>query len=240
MTFLSWQDILNRVLHKSSTLDCGCARRGALTIPRSPSIIQLASLLPCSVASSDPGLGRPMAALEQLRQALREYEVSIEYVKPLQRYMIEKPYTLGFDIALDKESSRTNLEFERLQLMAGDARDVRAKLSVETHGFEFMTIPPGCMANHFAHLGVSNEVEGVRSLLSQRFNTDKVIIYDHAVRSISPLPHNVYLTFSSIGKRRIERKKPNTPSQTAPATQSSFEIHMQVSCRHPPRQRSKC
>jgi hypothetical protein len=123
-----------------------------------------------------------MTSLEKTRHLLKDYGVNIEYVKPLAKYATEKPYILGLDIALPDESSRTNLEYERRQLNASDARSVRAGLSVETCGFELITIPSEIMALHFHGLDPKNETEGVRSLLSQRFNTDRVYLYDHAVR----------------------------------------------------------
>ena len=171
-------------------------------------------------------------SLEQIRHLLKGHEVNVEYVKPLPKYTAEKPYILGLDIALSDELIRTNLEFERKQLNVSDARSVRDELSVEAQGFELLTIPSEIMALHFNDINSRNETKGVQSLLSQRFNTDKVYLYDHAVRCSSSSPCLLPLTLLSIEKRRAKPKKKDTPSRIALTMQSLFEIHTLVRNHH--------
>ncbi|OKO93440.1 hypothetical protein PENSUB_12503 [Penicillium subrubescens] len=122
-----------------------------------------------------------MASLLHIRQGLQQYSVRIEYLKPLAKYNREKPYLLGLDIPLADESGRSNLEFESITLKAADARIVRDRLSVECHGFELLTLPPEVMARHFDHNDKRLEMEGVHAILANKFKTDKVIVYDHAL-----------------------------------------------------------
>jgi hypothetical protein len=51
-------------------------------------------------------------SLQILQQILCQHQATLEHLQDPDIYKIEKPYILGYDIALDDETKRSNLEFE--------------------------------------------------------------------------------------------------------------------------------
>ncbi|KAL6830014.1 hypothetical protein V8C40DRAFT_263823 [Trichoderma camerunense] len=164
-------------------------------------------------------------SLEKIRFLLKEHQVNVEYVKPLPKYTAEKPYILGLDIALSDESIRTNLEFEQKQLNVSDARSVRDELSVEAQGFELLTIPSEIMALHFNDIDSRNETKGVQSLLSQRFKTDKVYLYDHAYRKEESKAKEAEYSFSNRPGHAIIVRNPHA-DQTLASGRNRVTAHL--------------
>lgn len=126
-----------------------------------------------------------LAALHNLRMIPGEAVVS--YLKPLDRYELEKPYILGYEIPLKDETVRNNLEFEEKRVPIYDVRCIRNTLSVDQNGFELLSIPQAELDRYFSSSASSENLEGVACLLRSHFATEHIFCYDHAVCSLELL-----------------------------------------------------
>jgi hypothetical protein len=74
----------------------------------------------------------------------------VEYLKSLDKYRVEKPYSLGFDVELKDESERTNLECEERDIIIHNLREKLQEVNIKGHGFELHPIPADVMDRYFA------------------------------------------------------------------------------------------
>lgn len=127
-----------------------------------------------------------MESLEDMYQQLRKYKMALDYVVPSVRYDTEKPYLLSLDVPVEDEPDRSNLEFAEVYVDAADARPINNSLSVEVNGFELVDVGPGFVAKYFNGQDKATELAGIHALMKEKFQAEKVIIYDHAVRRCRP------------------------------------------------------
>lgn len=111
---------------------------------------------------------------------------TLEYLKRQPKYKTEKPYILALDISLEDEASRSNLDFEQVEVPVANLRSHQHLISLPHHGFECLKIPLEDMNKWFRHLNPLKESEGVQEILSTHLGAEKVIVFDHAVRAHKP------------------------------------------------------
>jgi len=105
----------------------------------------------------------------------------VDYLRDAEKYATEKPYILAFDIEIEKEEQRTNLEYERKTIQTYDLRNSSNIPLIESDGFELLPISGNDMARYFSASSSEQELLGVAKLLRERFSTEFVFCYDHAV-----------------------------------------------------------
>jgi hypothetical protein len=105
----------------------------------------------------------------------------LDYLKDAEVYKREKPYILAFDIPLENEEKRNNLKHESRKVRLRDLRECNTQVSVQSHGFELLRISERGMHEFFSGHSRDEEIIGVTVLLRERFATQKVFCYDHAV-----------------------------------------------------------
>lgn len=120
--------------------------------------------------------------LQALTRAQIKTKATLDYLKDLDRYRSEKPYTLALDIQLEDEKLRTNLEYELRTVELYNLRGFEDDVSLELHGFELKTIPPHMMEKYFHNTKEDSDLEGVIQLFKEKFQTNNVFVYDRAVR----------------------------------------------------------
>ena len=125
-----------------------------------------------------------MLCLASALSTLQPTVVTIQYLRSLPIYETEKPYLLAYDVPLGNESKRTNLEFEEATVSAFDLRPARDAVRLEHHGFELLRVPTGHMLGRSSPLNPHLDMTGVEELFRERFKAQRVILYDHAVRTL--------------------------------------------------------
>ena len=106
---------------------------------------------------------------------------TLSYLKDLDKFKREKPFTLSLDIALDNEGLRTNLDYEPRSVELTNLRGSESDLFLEAHGFELIQIPASVMAECFESSEPHADSQGVVELLKRRFGTEHVFLYDRGV-----------------------------------------------------------
>lgn len=125
--------------------------------------------------------GPSSKTLHELTETAIRSKGTVEYLKDLDRYKAEKPYTLGFDIELEDESERTNLECEKRDIVIHDLREKWREVNINDHGFELQPLPADVVDTYFADIEPLAEIEGAALVLRKRFKTEHVIVFDHRV-----------------------------------------------------------
>lgn len=99
-------------------------------------------------------------------------QVNFSYLADLEKYRVEKPYAIEFEIALESEEHRTNVEFEAKTLPLASIRGIEHKISIEEHGFEVLRVPRSIEDMYFAKNEQLRDMDGVVKLMKERFNTN--------------------------------------------------------------------
>ncbi|KAI1317384.1 hypothetical protein F5Y16DRAFT_419645 [Xylariaceae sp. FL0255] len=149
----------------------------------------------------------------------------LEYLRRLPQYQYEKPYTIGYDIPLVIESSRSNLDFEEHWFDVSDVRQCLDTLSLERDGFEVVSLSERLMSTHFMSDDKLMESRGVQSVLKDRFLSELVVVYDHVRRrEVSREEEN---SFNQVNKpkRSIVVRNPHA-DQTAESGLNRVTTHL--------------
>jgi hypothetical protein len=127
-----------------------------------------------------------MSKTLNLRSSANEQsiKISLKFLKWQELYEIEKPFQIFIDIPKDAEDQRdTNLVFETVEINASDVRGWLQDLSIDTHGFVYLTHPTA-----FTDFTNKTAVEAlylpeVEKVLKQELdNVDRVFFFDWRVR----------------------------------------------------------
>ncbi|EHK49527.1 hypothetical protein TRIATDRAFT_92576 [Trichoderma atroviride IMI 206040] len=112
-----------------------------------------------------------------------EEHVSLAYLADIPKYDLEKPYAIEFDIPLENESFRSNLEFESSIVSIRDLRLRKEKIRLEEHGFEVVDTASSFEHDYFRSEAPICEMQDVESLLKERFETEQVFCFTQRLSS---------------------------------------------------------
>ncbi|KAI1271206.1 hypothetical protein F5Y07DRAFT_404630 [Xylaria sp. FL0933] len=144
---------------------------------------------------------------------LRHSFAMLQYLKRLGKYEEEKPYLIGYDVPLEDENERSNLEFDNVTVPIYDVRPKLENLRVDWNGFEVIRIPSELMKSYFDIRDINSELEGVKCILEKHFKTDKVIIYDHTYRKEEDQSTESLYTFQDRPNHSLVIRHPHAGGQ---------------------------
>lgn len=114
----------------------------------------------------------------------RSVRSKLRFIRPLDRYLTEKPFRFGFSVKSIENIEETNIEYEEVEVQIHDLRGREGSFDIEKNGFEIIRHKSLlCISDFQSHDMIEREyIPEVTELFQERFNAQKVVILGWVVR----------------------------------------------------------
>lgn len=124
-----------------------------------------------------------------MSEAMVTATATFQFLRDLDLYRQEKPYHFDGPLAPEHESRRTNLEYESKPVLVQDGRQNIERFTIQKQGFKLIKHKTGTKINDGTYPSkavVDEYLNEVVEVMKQEFDGSKVIVFDYAVRTLTP------------------------------------------------------
>ena len=127
-----------------------------------------------------------MHHLSDLERILPSTQAKLSFLCPLEKYAVEEPYYISYEVPPEHEAQRTNLEFYPRTVQAFDIRGHELQFDIERHHFAYLEHKSDIS---FSGESRSDETEKIERYLKEsvhlvkdKLKADLCVAYSYVVR----------------------------------------------------------